>query len=139
MSDRLRFTEEELRRINDHVWSDPPEPGQRRTSAPCPVCGVDCRVLFSWASSGGTCAPGVLIINCDGCGRYGRVQPAEKPCPDFGEAEMLDVVEKFQRGQDAVCPTCSCRLSVKFSPPSLYSAYCLRGGAMGQLWIQQDR
>lgn len=78
----------------------------------------------------------MLIINCDGCARAGRVKPAETRCPDLNDEQMRSVVEGYQRGQRVFCPTCGTQLEVK--PGHMlggfhYSAYCYRGGAMGQL------
>lgn len=135
MSDKPRFTEEDLRKLNDAVWKDPPESAQATTTTPCPVCGANTRVLISWSSTG-SCAPAVLKFNCERCQRYGSVAPAEARCPDFSEAFMRTVAERSQYDQDSVCPTCQTRLTVESEPAfggRLYSAYCLRGGAMGQL------
>jgi hypothetical protein len=101
----LAYTEQELAEINERVWSDPPASGQKRTSVPCPACGADTRVLISWSGSGNGCGAGLLIIDCDGCARTGRVKPAETRCPDFDEEQMRSVVEGHQRGQRVFCPT----------------------------------
>ncbi|MDY7095744.1 MAG: hypothetical protein SX243_22445 [Acidobacteriota bacterium] len=130
------YTEQELAHINERVWSDPPASGQKRTSVPCPACGADTRVLISWSGSGDGCGAGLLIINCDACGRTGRVKPAASPCPDLDETQMREIVESFQHGQHVVCPTCGTPLAVKpgHTLGGLhYSAYCYRGGALGQL------
>ena len=130
------YTESELRRINEEVWSHPPAGGQERTGATCPACGADARVLVSWSGTGAHCGAEVLKVNCDGCGRAGRVKPAEAQCPGFTENQMREIVELHQRGEITFCPTCQTPLRIEDSHTLgtlHYSAYCHRGGGMGQL------
>lgn len=131
---QLTYTDEELAAINERVWSDPPGSGQESTNVPCPACGADTRVLISW--SGSDCGALVLIVNCPGCGRSGRVKPSKNRCPSLDEAQMGAVVEGYQRGQRVFCPTCGTPLNV-LTAHTLgelsYTAYCHRGGGMGHL------
>ena len=135
---RSAYTESELHQINEEVWSHPPAAGQERTGATCPACGADARVLVAWSGTGAHCGAEVLKVNCDGCGRAGRVKPAESRCPDFDAEQMQAIVELHQRGRIPGCPTCATPLRV-IDAHTLgtlhYSAYCHRGGGMGQLAI----
>ncbi len=133
------YTETELQQINEEVWSDPPPGGQEQVSVPCPACGADTRVLISWAGSGNGCGAGVLVINCFGCGREGRIKPAANRCPDFDD-QMAEIIDLHQHGQPAFCPTCHTQLRIKDSHTLgalHYSAYCYRGGGMGKLSLQR--
>jgi len=129
------YTDEELEEINEGVWTHPPVPGQKKTSAPCPCCGADTRILIAWSGADTGCGAAVLIINCDGCDRRGRVRPAKSRCPDFDDDQMQEMVEADLRGQAVYCPTCQTPLDVQQRHTlgaRHYFAYCYRGGAIGQ-------
>jgi len=79
-------------------------------------------------------------VTCKGCSRHGTVRPAESRCPDFDSDQMQEIIELRLRGQAASWPICSTPLRV-LDDHTLgerhYSAYCYRGGAMGQLAIER--
>lgn len=135
----LTYNKSELQQINDEVWSNPPSPREKRVSAHCPVCGADVGVLISWAGTRDGCGAGVLLANCDGCDRSGRIKPSEERCPDFDD-HMEKIVHHHQHGELTFCPTCHTKLRIKRSPTLgalHYSAYCYRGGGMGKLSLQR--
>jgi len=135
---RIAYTESELRQVNEEVWSHPPTRGQEKTGAICPACGAHALVLVAWSGTGEHCGAEVLKVTCKGCDRHGTVRPVESRCADFDSDQMQQIVELHLRGQTAFCPTCSTPLHV-LDAHTLgerhYSAYCHRGGAMGQLAI----
>ncbi len=144
----MEYTTEQLREIDGQAWRkfneqlwglEVPSAHQERTTVSCPApeCGANAGVLVVWLRREGRYRV-VLHVNCDVCGRAGRVLPVETPCPDLDEDQMQDAIHQYDFGNVAFCPTCQTRLRIRRSVAGSraagaihYSAYCHRGRATG--------
>lgn len=136
MAERLRFTEEEQRILNDSFWADELLSQQTEGDVVCPGCRATARILIHETSP----PPKLVTASCDSCHKHSRFRSAPEEGKPLTDDELREAADLYQRRVTPRCPHDSTPLTVHemrdIGGRLDYRFRCPRCGASGDLeWM----